>query len=157
MAPPRIRKTFSGFAPDLQIDLKRPCILPYLEVSVNGPYLSDLNFKISRNYIYKLTLIAKDRLLPPSNRVAKVMFSVASFCPQEGNYYHVTTTWTCSNIFTWGTSQPPACPPHHRGTPKDKLVHLGPHCTALPYPTPHVQTCSLCSPCCWQAGSWLFG
>ena len=25
MAPPRIRKTFSGFAPDLQIDLKRPC------------------------------------------------------------------------------------------------------------------------------------
>ena len=26
MAPPRIRKTFSGFAPDLQIDLKRPCI-----------------------------------------------------------------------------------------------------------------------------------
>ena len=26
MAPLQIRKTFSGFAPDLQIDLKRPCI-----------------------------------------------------------------------------------------------------------------------------------
>ena len=26
MAPPRIRKVFSGFAPDLQIDLKGPCI-----------------------------------------------------------------------------------------------------------------------------------
>ena len=25
MAPPRIRKVFSGFAPDLQIDLKGPC------------------------------------------------------------------------------------------------------------------------------------
>ena len=25
MAPPRIHKTFSGFAPDLQIDLKGPC------------------------------------------------------------------------------------------------------------------------------------
>ena len=25
MAPPRICKVFSGFAPDLQIDLKRPC------------------------------------------------------------------------------------------------------------------------------------
>ena len=28
MAPPRIRKVFSGFAPDLQIDLKGPCIPP---------------------------------------------------------------------------------------------------------------------------------
>ena len=27
MAPPRIRKVFSGFAPDLQIDLKGPCNL----------------------------------------------------------------------------------------------------------------------------------
>ena len=25
MAPPQIRKVFSGFAPDLQIDLKGPC------------------------------------------------------------------------------------------------------------------------------------
>ena len=28
MAPPRIRKVFSGFAPDLQIYLKGPCIPP---------------------------------------------------------------------------------------------------------------------------------
>ena len=28
MAPPRIRKFFPGFAPDLQIDLKGPCIPP---------------------------------------------------------------------------------------------------------------------------------
>ena len=28
MAPPRICKVFSGFAPDLQIDLKGPCTLP---------------------------------------------------------------------------------------------------------------------------------
>ena len=28
MAPPGIRKVFSGFAPDLQIDLKGPCIPP---------------------------------------------------------------------------------------------------------------------------------
>ena len=27
MAPPQIRKTFSGFAPGLQIDLKRPCTI----------------------------------------------------------------------------------------------------------------------------------
>ena len=26
MAPPQIRKAFSGFAPDLQIHLKRPCL-----------------------------------------------------------------------------------------------------------------------------------
>ena len=36
MAPPRIRKVFSGFAPDLQIDLKRPCIPPPV-VKVHKP------------------------------------------------------------------------------------------------------------------------
>ena len=32
MAPPRIRKAFSGFAPDLQIHLKRPCIFFAFEI-----------------------------------------------------------------------------------------------------------------------------
>ena len=36
MAPPRIRKVFSGFAPDLQIDLKGPCICQLYEEEQNG-------------------------------------------------------------------------------------------------------------------------
>ena len=36
MAPPRIRKTFSGFTPDLQIDLKRPCNPPSPKISKGG-------------------------------------------------------------------------------------------------------------------------
>ena len=34
MAPPRIRKVFSGFAPDLQIDLKGPCTRGPMEESL---------------------------------------------------------------------------------------------------------------------------
>ena len=36
MAPPRIRKVFSGFAPDLQIDLKGPCNI--FGVNVGEPW-----------------------------------------------------------------------------------------------------------------------
>ena len=55
--------------------------------------------------------------LPPTNEVAKVMFSVMSVCPQ------VTTVWTCSN-----------------------LLNLGPQCTGpthTPLPPPHANMLKL--------------
>ena len=47
MAPPRIRKVFSGFAPDLQIDLKGPCIPPPV-VKVRKPTktMVEVTFKL---------------------------------------------------------------------------------------------------------------
>ena len=52
MAPPRIRKTFSGFAPDLQIDLKRPCTveatLPPSDTSQSVPRPRELSVPVPK-------------------------------------------------------------------------------------------------------------
>ena len=97
-------------------------------------------------------------------------------CPQRSP--HVTTTWTCCNMFTWshicsrGPSpyrDPPAQTPAHQTC--SNLFNLGPHCTGSfnmfklvqlgsqgwqGPPPRHVETCS-CGPNCWQAvaGIWL--
>ena len=88
---------------------------------------------------------------------AKVMFSVISAClvGEEG-------------IPTQGHPPPPSPlpQPSHPGhvqicstltslyrVPVPRHIQLVPHWTVTP-PPKHVQTCSLCSPDCWQAGGW---
>ena len=67
MAPPQIREVFSGFAPDLQIDLKGPCTSfiadsqshdqlamgPYLELvgGASHAYLSGKHCRMQSVYI----------------------------------------------------------------------------------------------------------
>ena len=69
-----------------------------------------------------------------------------------------------------GTPPPPPSPLPQPSPPADvlKFVQLWPHCTGSQCPdifnlyltgqypptSKHVQTCSLCSPDCWQAGGW---
>ena len=80
---------------------------------------------------------------------------------------HVTNTWTFSNMFIWDPLFHPVCPLVQTcsnlfnldltvqgplSPDMFKLVQPGPHSTGPPFPR-HVQTCSLCSPDCWQAGS----
>ena len=76
------------------------------------------------------------------------MISVVSVCLAMCSY--VTTTQTCSNLFTWRSPilspfvLPTSGPPCPQVSP--------PHGDASPRP---VQTCSLCSPYIYrQAGSW---
>ena len=73
MAPLRIRKVFSGFAPDLQIDLKGPCIPPSV-VKVRKPtktmvevtfltfnfntHTDDYIYIVVRNFYHKRDLVA---------------------------------------------------------------------------------------------------
>ena len=59
MAPPRIRKTFSRFALDLQIDLKRPCIPPPVvkvrkptKIMVGVTFNTDMRITTLLHYYY---------------------------------------------------------------------------------------------------------
>ena len=63
-----------------------------------------------------------------------------SFSSREG--LHVTTTWTCSNLFTCPPPPSPGTPSlHYTGTPP--RPSLTPHHTIQsPLPLKHVQTCS---------------
>ena len=56
MAPQRIRKTFSGFAPDLQIDLKRPCtrLMPFFPLTRIILLTLDFYFKFLSQIFPKL-------------------------------------------------------------------------------------------------------
>ena len=85
------------------------------------------------------------------NAGAKVMFSVVSVfqsVPKLGD-----PMWPPLgpvNMFTLGFPWPYRGP-NHTGT-TFKLVQLGPRSTALCSQPRYVQTCSLCSPDCWQWG-----
>ena len=61
MAPLRIRKVFSGFAPDLQIDLKGPCIPPPV-VKVRKP--TKTMVEVTFNTHRLLHLHCCEKLLP---------------------------------------------------------------------------------------------
>ena len=89
-------------------------------------------YPATRNLMKRYLKICPQLYLPPEMDCGKVMFSVVSVCPQGGGS-HVTTTWNCSNLFTWDPSQPLRCPPpHHHSYP--------------PMARRHVETCTLGPP-----------
>ena len=59
MAPPRIRKVFSGFAPDLQIDLKRPCIPPPI-VKVRKPTKTMVEVSFNTHTDYYIYIVVRN-------------------------------------------------------------------------------------------------
>ena len=89
---------------------------------------------------------------------AKVMFSFISTClvgeegiPTQGHPPTLAPTpalappRTCWNLFNFDlTVQGPSAQTYSTCTSLD----------STPPPSKHVQTCSLCSPDCWQAGGW---
>ena len=59
MAPPRIRKVFSGFAPDLQIDLKSPCIPPPV-VKVRKPTKTMVEVTFNTHTDYYIYIVVRN-------------------------------------------------------------------------------------------------